>query len=77
MVGFIEKAVPQSGTNQDTEETVDVERSEEFVLDFLLLIQAFHHEKGQYDSDGPHQPVPSHRQRTQSECHEVWIPDDI
>ena len=63
--------------DQDTEETVDVERSEEFVLDLLLLIQAFHHEKGQYDSDAPHQPVPSHRQRTQSECNEVWIPDDI
>ena len=77
MVGFIEKAVPQSGTNQNTEETVDVEWGEELILDLLLLIQPFHHEKGQRDSDGPHQPVPSHRQRTQSECHEVWIPDDI
>ena len=41
MVGFIEKAVPQSCTNQDTEETVDVEWGEELILDLLLLIQAF------------------------------------
>jgi hypothetical protein len=38
--------MPQSGTNQDTEETVDEEWSEEFVFDFLLLIQTFHHEIG-------------------------------
>jgi len=38
--------MPQSGTNQDTEETVDEKWSEEFFLDFLLLIQAFHHEIG-------------------------------
>ena len=44
----------QSGTNQDTEETVDVEGGEELVLDLLLLIQAFHHEKGQCDSNAPH-----------------------
>ena len=31
MVGFIEKAVSQSGTNQDTEETVDVEWGEELM----------------------------------------------
>ena len=33
MAGFIEKAVSQSGTNQDTEETVDVEWGEELVLE--------------------------------------------
>ena len=43
----------QSGTNQDTEETIDEEWGEELILDFLLLIQAFHHEIGQYESDGP------------------------
>jgi len=30
---LIEDAMPQSGTNQDTEETVDEKWSEEFVLD--------------------------------------------
>ena len=46
MVGFIEKAVSQSGTNQDTEETVDVEWGEELILDLLLLVQPLDNEIG-------------------------------
>ena len=42
----MEEPLPKPDTNQDTEETVDEKWSEEFVLDFLLLIQAFHHEIG-------------------------------
>ena len=83
VVGLVEQAVSQSGSDENTEETVDEERVEDVLrlfpavflhgplVDFLLLEQLADDEIGECQSDEPAERVPSER----SEC-QARIPVD-
>ena len=67
----------QTSTYQDAQETVDKEGVEELILDFLLLIKTMYEEVGQGKANEPHETIPANGKRTQTESHQIRIPDNI
>jgi hypothetical protein len=77
IVGLIEQAVAQSGTDEDAEKTVDEERVEILVFNLLFLVQPLHDDVSEHQSDEPAQRIPAHSERTQPECEQVRVPDNV
>ena len=76
IVGLIEQAVAQTGTHQNANEAIDEQRIEQFVLDFLVFIQPFHHEIAAHEAYEPAHAIPSQRDRTQVAHHFGGVPVD-
>ena len=53
MVGLIEEAVSQTGSQEDADETVDEEWVEQLILDVLLFIESLDDEVSQRQTDEP------------------------
>jgi hypothetical protein len=62
----------QASTQQNADETIDEQRVEEFVLDFLLLIEALYDEVSECQANQPTQSVPAERAKAS-----IRIPSDI
>jgi hypothetical protein len=74
---LVEQAVTQSGTYQDAQKTIDEERVEQLVLDFLFLVKFFYNYISQQQSYKPAKGIPAYGERTETKCHLVGVPDDI
>jgi len=77
VVGLVEDAVAQSGTDEDAEEAVEEQRVEQLVLDFLLLVEFPYHEIGNNQTEEPAQGVPAEGVRADAECFYRRVPDDV
>ena len=55
--GLVEDAMPQTGTKQDAEETIEEQGLEEFVLYLLVLIEFLHYEVGACQAQHPKEGV--------------------
>ena len=74
---LIEQAMTQTGTDENAQKTVDEERVEELVLDFLLFVKFFNYQISQQQSYQPTERVPTDGDKTQTKGHLAGIPNDI
>ena len=77
VLGLVEDAVPQSGTDEDAEEAVDEQGIELLVRNLLILEQFPNYDVGQCQSDEPAQRVPAEGERAEVECVQRRVPGDV
>lgn len=77
VIGLVEQAVAQSGTNQDAKEAVEHERVELLVTNALFLVEPVLQQIDTKQADGPAQGVPAHSERPDVERKDVGVPINI
>ena len=66
----------QSGTYENTDETIDEQRVEELVFHFLVFVQPTHHEVCAYDAHKPTHTIPAQGYGTNVSDDLIGIPED-
>ena len=76
-VGLIEQTVPKACSDEYSDEAVEEQRVEQFVLYLLFLIQPSYYEIGQDKSDEPAERIPVHGEASYAERRVVRVPQYV